>query len=382
MKGLLEKVSLLALSSMLISTYSISPALPYLLDFYGNRPAEQVELLISIPSFMIMAVLLSNSLLNRYLKERQIILAGLVILGLSGMVPMLVQDYTVVLISRLFLGLGVGLINAKAISIISERFEGRERVQMQGYRGSAEVVGSSFLTVLVGFLIPIDWQLAFAIYSFAFLVLLLYLVFVPKMAEQTAGDQLEHRGNERLTSRQRVQALFYALLAGMGVFVNTVVSMRTPIMVTEMGLGTASQASYILSLQQLIGIVSGILFGILLGKLGRRLGGLAYLGLGLTYLLMGLAQSLFLLGAGTILSGFFYSLVMTVIFYSISDIMPAGLINAATAIVLLGCNLGSASSPYLLKGLGLFLASNSQIFLFLAGLMFFIGGGLLVRKRA
>lgn len=381
MKRFLEKLSLLALSSMLISTYSISSALPSMLDHYKELPASSVELLVSIPSFMIMVVLLSNRLINQHLSERQIIVSGFVLIGCAGMAPIWSQAYPFLILSRLLLGLGVGLINAKAISLISEHFEGKERIQMLGYRASAEVVGASFLTVLVGILIRINWPLAFAIYGFAFLALLLYLLFVPKAAGQRQSEPLEvEETASTLSQSQKQQAFFYAFLAGLTVFVNTVVSMRTPLMVTEMGLGTASQASYILSLQQLIGVLSGILFSAFLTYFGKRLGAVSYIGLGLSYLWMGLSQSFVSLALGTILSGFFYSLVMTVVFYAIADRIPSSLVNAATAIVLLGCNLGSAFSPYLLKGLGLFLATNSALFLFLAVGISGLGLFLLIRS--
>lgn len=369
MKHFLEKMSLLALSSMLISTYSISAVLPFMLEHFQAYPADQVELLISIPSFMIMVMLLGNRLLHRYLTEARILIVGLLILGLAGMVPLFVQEYPLVLFSRLLLGVGVGLINAKAISIISERYHGQERIQMQGYRGAAEVVGSAFLTVLVGCLLPLGWPFAFAIYAFAFLVLLLYLLFVPKIAEPSSPASSVQRVASKLSKKQWFQSLFLAGLAACGVFVNTVVSLRTPIMVTGLGLGTATDASLILSGQQLLGIVAGVLFGRLLGKWGKKLASLSCLGLGLCYLGMGLATSLPLLAISTIATGFCYSLMMTLIFYQISDWIPSPLINTATAIVLLGCNIGSAFSPYILKGLGFFTTSNHQIFLLLAGLM-------------
>ncbi|MDG3132201.1 MFS transporter [Streptococcus suis] len=381
MKRTLEKISLLALSTMLVSTYSISSALPYMLEKYRTFSPEKVELLISLPSFTIMIILLSNTLLTKWLREKQMIVLGLLILGLAGMMPLAYQSYIWVFLSRLLLGVGIGLINAKAVSIISERFEGHEKVQMMGYRGSAEVVGVSFLTFLVGFLIKIAWYLAFAVYSFAFVVLLLYLMFVPSREKKEIDFEENAVIKERLSPTQWKQALFYAFLAGMGVFLNTVVNMRTSLMVTEMGMGTASQASLVLSLQQLIGIVSGILFAKCLETFGARLGGLSCVGLAVAYMGMGLATGFYSLGAMTILSGFFYSLIMTVAFQSVSDVIPARLINTATAVVLLGCNIGSAFTPYFLKIIGIFFSDNRQIFLFLAVSTFMLGVFLLCKPR-
>ena len=69
---------------------------------------------------------------------------------------------------RILFGLGVGMINAKAISIISERYHGKTRIQMLGLRGSAEVVGASILTLVVGQLLSLGWTVTFLAYSAGF----------------------------------------------------------------------------------------------------------------------------------------------------------------------------------------------------------------------
>ena len=64
-----------------------------------------------------------------------------------------------------------GVLNPKAINIIGNFFTGQERVQMMGLRGSAEVLGSAGLTLLVGWLTQFGWQPAFMVYLFALVVL-------------------------------------------------------------------------------------------------------------------------------------------------------------------------------------------------------------------
>ncbi|MDK7312315.1 MFS transporter, partial [Streptococcus oralis] len=89
----------------------------------------------------IMSLLRFNSILERFLSERQMIILGLLLFSICGLIPFFNQAYGLVFASRFFFGLGLGMMNPRAIAIISERFQGRERVQMLGDRGSAEVVG-------------------------------------------------------------------------------------------------------------------------------------------------------------------------------------------------------------------------------------------------
>ena len=124
----------------------------------------QVELLVSVPSFSVVAMLLLNPFVDKWLNDRQLIMTGLILLSSAGIFPFFVQWYPLVLLSRLVFGMGIGFINAKAISIISQRYQGKERIQMLGIRGSVElIVGHHVL--LVGQLLKIHWTLAFLIYG-------------------------------------------------------------------------------------------------------------------------------------------------------------------------------------------------------------------------
>ena len=144
---------------------------------------SQVDILISIPSFAIMIMILINTRLAKYLNERLMIIGGLLLLSLSGTAPLFIQNYTFVLISRILLGLGIGLINSRAVSMISERFSGNERTVLLGYRSSAETLGNAFLTFIAGRLLLIHWTRVFIIYALGFVILILYLAFVPKRPE-------------------------------------------------------------------------------------------------------------------------------------------------------------------------------------------------------
>ncbi|MDU6596105.1 MAG: MFS transporter, partial [Streptococcus salivarius] len=80
MTRILEKMSLLGLSLLLISAFSISTALPPMLDYYSPTfSAAQVELLVSVPSFSVVAMLLLNSFIDKWLSDRQLIVTGLLL---------------------------------------------------------------------------------------------------------------------------------------------------------------------------------------------------------------------------------------------------------------------------------------------------------------
>lgn len=186
MKLTTQKLAILSLSLMLVSTYSISAILPFMLEYYKDYSARQVDILISIPSFAIMLMILVNTWLARYLNERLMIIGGLLLLSVSGAAPLFIQSYTFVLLTRVLLGLGIGLVNSRAVSIISERFDGKERTALLGYRSAAETLGNAVLTFIAGQLLLLHWTNAFSIYAFGFVILAFYLLFVPDEKKHTS----------------------------------------------------------------------------------------------------------------------------------------------------------------------------------------------------
>lgn len=361
MKKLMEKVSILSLSLILTTAFSISSAQSAMFAFYKEIPESWVELLVSLPSAGIMLMLLFNRVIEKYLTERQMIVSGLLIFSLCGLLPLLNQSYWLMFVSRLVFGMGIGLLNAKAISIVSERYKGQERVRLLGLRGSAEVVGTAFLTFGVSLLLPLGWQAAFLVYTFGLVVLALYLLFVPydKVSEK---QQEQSESTPKLSSQDWQLSLAFAFVAGVIVLTYIAINVRVPGIVEKSGMGTAQIAGVILSLMQLIGIAAGISFASLIRLFRDKLLMLSGLVFGLTQIIIGFSPDLLSLSMATISAGFVYSVGLTTIFYTLSERISAQLLNQATSIVILGCSIGATATTFVLSFIGRF--SNAPAFIF------------------
>lgn len=376
MKKTMERISLLSLSLMLISSFSITAGLPAMKAYFSQfgYSAGQVELLVSLPAFAVVAMLFLNSLIERWMSERQMIVAGLLLFSTSGLLPLVVQDYSLIFLSRLIFGLGTGMINAKAISIISERYSGNDKTRMLGYRGSAEVVGSAILTFIVGQLLPLGWPAIFAVYGGGYLILLLYLLFVPYPKEKKqASLKVKKSGSVRLRSPQWRFSLMLAVIAGIIICFNSIISLRVPDIIVDVRMGTATTAGTVLSLMQLTGIAAGVGFASLTHVFKKNLLMIMCFGFGLALALIGLSGQLWSLVLGTLLAGFTYSTGVTSIFYHLSEKIPTNLLNLATSLVLIGCNLGSAVSSFFIQLVTPLAPSNHLLFVLIGVLMLLTG---------
>ena len=369
MKQFLEKVSILSLSLVLITSFSISSALPAMFDYYQGYSKGQVELLVSLPSFGIMAMLLLNGVLERIFPERLQLTLGLLILSISGIAPFWYQGYYFVFATRLLFGIGVGMLNAKAISIISERYHGKTRIQMLGFRGSAEVVGASILTLAVGQLLAFGWTATFLAYAAGLVVLVLFLLFVPYGKGEAHESKQKTEEAAKLT-RSMLQLIFFlAIGAAVIVCTNTAITFRIPSLMIEAGFGDAQLSSLVLSAMQLIGILAGISFSFLISAFKEKLLLVAGVTFGIGQIIIALSPSLWVVVAGSVLGGFAYSIALTTVFQLISERIPAKLLNKATSYAVLGCSFGASLTPFVLSGIGLVTTNGRMTFIILGAWM-------------
>ena len=291
------------------------------------------------------------------------IILGLLLFSICGLIPFSNQAYGLVFASRFVFGLGLGMMNPRAIAIISERFQGRERVQMLGYRGSAEVVGMALLTLAVGQLLRFSWTTTFLVYTVGFIVLALYLLFVPY--EKSKVDKHKYlKSAQKMTTKQ-----VRLSIAGMIVCTNVAINLRIPSLVLQNKMGSAETASLILSCMQLIGILAGVSFASLVSLLKNRL--LTVMGIifGLSQVMIGFSSHIWFLSLSALLAGFAYSVSLTAVFHIVSEKIPAHLVNRATAIVVLGCSSGASVSTFVLFLIGIISSVPTFIFSVLGVLM-------------
>ena len=369
MKQFLEKVSILSLSLVLITSFSISSALPAMFDYYQGYSTGQVELLVSLPSFGIMTMLLLNGVLERIFPERLQLTLGLLILSISGTAPFWYQGYYFVFATRLLFGIGVGMLNAKAISIISERYHGKTRIQMLGFRGSAEVVGASILTLAVGQLLAFGWTATFLAYAAGLVVLVLFLLFVPYGKAEVHESKQKTEEVAKLTRSMKQLIFFLAIGAAVIVCTNTAITFRIPSLMIEAGFGDAQLSSLVLSAMQLIGILAGISFSFLISTFKEKLLLVAGVTFGIGQIIIALSPSLWVVVAGSVLGGFAYSIALTTVFQLISERIPAKLLNKATSYAVLGCSFGASLTPFVLSGIGLVTTNGRMTFIILGAWM-------------
>lgn len=353
--SLVTKLAFLSVSFMITSAYAIQGSLPQLKAALGISQTQS-EYLVTIPSFAVMIFVILSPLLQQWfnISDKKIIMTGVTIVGIAGLVPMFISNYTIILISRLLLGAGSGLYNSQAISLISVWYQGDTRAQMLGWRAAAEQIGQACTLAVAGlFLNYAGWHASFLVYAFAFIILFFFAMRVPddskaqddSVAEDNLAEELTDEKTKKIT---RISPVVYLLVLFAFLLVVDYVGMenRFPGLSVAINGNHYTGSSMFLSLM-LIGATLG---GIFYGPINKRLGfGTVYLGLGLMAIsnfLFGFAGHNFVLMViGLLLIGFPLQLVSPLIFNLLPDLAPAKRQPLVTSLCLIGFNFGSFFPP-------------------------------------
>lgn len=352
--SMVTKLAFLSVSFMVTSAYAIQGSLPQLKAALGiSQP--QSEYLVTTPSFAVTIFVVLSPLLQQWfhISDKKIIMAGVTIVGIAGLIPMFVNNYTVILISRLVLGAGYGLYNSQAISLISVWYEGSTRAQMLGWRAAAEQIGQACTLAIAGLILSVaGWHASFLVYALAFVVLFFFAIRVPddsaSQDEEVAEDDLADEVADEPKKITKISPVVYLLVLFAFILCIDYIGMenRFPGLAVRINGSQYTGSSMFLSLM-LIGATLG---GLFYGSIQKRLGfGTVYLGLGLMALsnfLFGFAGHNFVMMViGLLLIGFPLQLVSPLIFNLLPDLAPANKQPLVTSLCLIGFNFGSFFSP-------------------------------------
>ena len=344
--NLAAKFSLLSISILLMSHLAISPVIPSLYNFYNEQNSNiglaSVESLATIPAMMITIFVLFSNIVIKFLGKKNTVLLGLIIIFIFGLVPVFTSNFKLVLISRLFLGAGIGLFNSLSISLISDFFDDSTRGTMIGLRTAFLNIGKALTTFISGYLVILGVQYTFLVYALALPIFILFLFFVPNS---------ENIYNKKVSVKFHKETIYLTILTFFIGISYMGATIKIPTLLIEKYFYHPSTATNLLTILAISGIFSGLLFGFLV-KRAKNLTltiMLSFMTLGSMIFSFSNNISLFILGA--ILIGISFVGAMSFNFFYISNKLENKFINFSTSIMLVGGNIGVILTPIILTKL-------------------------------
>ena len=337
------KFSLLSISILLMSHLAISPVIPNLYKFYHesnqNIGLASVESLATIPAMMItIFVLLSNGVI-KFIGKKNTVLLGLLLIFIFGIVPAFTTNFKVVLISRLFLGAGIGLFNSLSISMISDFFDEEHRGTMIGLRTAFLNIGKALTTFISGYLLIYGIQYTFLVYALALPIFIIFLLFVPNA---------ENINNKKASIKFHKETIILTLLTFLVGISYMGATIKIPTLLAEKYHYQPDVARNLLTILALSGILSGVIFGILVKRFKNLTLPIMLSFMTIGSVLFALTNNIVIFYVAAVFIGISFVGTMSFNFFYISNKLENKFINFATSVILVGGNIGVILTPVVL----------------------------------
>ncbi len=319
----------------------INPALQDLAQKFPQIPYTIVLMLSTLPSLTVVpSTLISGAIAGKKVKYKTILMIASTLFVVGGALPFFMSNFYVILITRAFFGIGVGLATPLGNALVIGLFDGKERVKMMGLGTLVLNLGSSIFFFLGGYVCAINVNYTWFVHLVGLIPMLLIMKYLPEVEivdEETKGEIKLPVGVYGIAG---VYGLIFLL-------VNAMILNMSTILISE-NIGTAAAAGTILSMYTVGGIIGGALFAGVYKITGKFTIPIALLFLGVSFTIVNYSQSIIMMTIGCTLLGVALFIIWPAVIIEVGHISPLNASAMGSAIILAVTNFcGFLSSFYI-----------------------------------
>lgn len=277
---------------------------------------------------------------------------GILVMSLGGAFPFLmpdITDYTLVIVSRVIVGIGLGVMFPVGNATIIALFEGEKRSRLLGLGITIQFLFNLIYTTVAGYLTEIGWNYSFLAYLIGLVPLVVALVWMPEAKGVVAeGRERERVERSSVTKEKIPHAIWgYALFALVTWTCVVTVQIITSTILDVRGLASSGQAALVINCCGVGTILCGLAFPTLVRVFKTRL-----FGIGAALAAIGVVPCMFADNAivyaiGVFILGFGGSMFFTAAQNATGNIAPKSRVPFVSGIMTSMMNLGPFIAPYL-----------------------------------
>ena len=186
---------------------AIAPALGVIREHFAGDSSLLVQLIVSIPALFIIITNLFFAQLCKVFKTRTLALVGLIMYIVFGAGAFFAQDIVTVLMMRALLGVSVGMIMPLSTGLLAYYYPAEEQARLMGLAAFMSQMGGVIATLLSGLLSNISWNFSFLVYLLGVIAVVLVALFLPNerlvTGEQTMVNSPDYYESETGITKAR-----------------------------------------------------------------------------------------------------------------------------------------------------------------------------------
>lgn len=325
---------------------AISPALGLIEDAFPDASGTTIKLILTIPSIMIVPFSFLASYLTKKIQKRTIIMIGLVIYLIGGVGPQFVSSIEMMLILRMILGIGVGLVMPMSMTLINDHYTGTERTKMMGFQSAFNNLGGIVTITLAGWLAAFNWRVPFNVYLLGLIIFILTFFFVPK-------NELEKDTSEsRQKSKLPLKVYGYSLAMGGVMLVYYTIATNIALYLKESHIGGPDLAGIVGACTTVGGMITSMMLIHVENMFKRYILPAMLLIMAVAFLTLSITHSVPLIMVSVVLIGTGQGALFPTIMLRVLDAVPMHLASRTIAWTSSMTFIGQFLSPVVMDGVG------------------------------
>jgi MFS family permease len=267
-------------------------------------PGQNTNLMVMLPPLFIIPTSIIAGKLSYYVSRKTLLTIGQSLYIIGGVGAAFFLDFNYILVMRIILGIGCGIVYPIVPTLIAQFYSGHERASMMGRANAVGAVTAMLMSLVAGVLATIGWHLPFYVDLFFVVVLIMQLIFLPKVPPEKDMHKLENaKDKAELTPEQKrmgSKAWLCIILMFVTMTLGMVFLLKMAILVDQKGLGDAAIAGVLNSTQIACAFCFALTFPLVFKYLKRYTIVVPVVAMALSFLLIGLANStaVVFIGAG------------------------------------------------------------------------------------
>ena len=266
---------------------------------------------------------------------------GLAVFLIGGIVPQLMPTIELLILFRLVLGAGVGILMPLSESLIYDYFTGKERTKMMGYNSAFSNFGGIVTMLIAGWLATSGWQYPFNVYLLGIVIFVLVLFFLPK-------GEIQHPQQHERQLKIPPAVYGYSLAMGAIMLAYYAVATNMALYLEQTNLGGPALAGTIVSFATVGGMITSLFLVQIIAALKRYLIPVALLAMGIPFIFLSFTNSVPLVMVSVCLIGFAQGTLFPVLTMKALDSVKLHQTDRAIAVATTFIFSGQFLSPLLL----------------------------------
>lgn len=158
----------------------IMPVLSMISEAYSDIDISMIQMLQTLPYLLLMVGSVATGFLASWFSKKSLQIFGLLLIGICGVLPFFTESFGILLMSRILIGFGFGIVSPLNTAVIAEFIEPDKRSAYLGLHVVGMGLGGMIGNVVGGFLAKLGLRFFYLIYLIPFLSVIVVAAVLPR----------------------------------------------------------------------------------------------------------------------------------------------------------------------------------------------------------